>query len=126
MNGQDLLSAGFFGVVTAWLSQSFTVKWSETAHTGSVTTLASNDKMVLTGGIDGEVQMMNLGTGARIDHAFTKVETIWKVAFTPDRAVVCGREDGVATVWMVPFPEVLRLVKARAFEPLENNFMKNT
>jgi hypothetical protein len=55
--------------------------------------------------MDGEVRMMVLETGARVDHAFKKAESIWKVCLTTDRAVVCGRGDGFATLWMVPLPE---------------------
>jgi F-box and WD-40 domain protein CDC4 len=101
-NGQGLFSAGFDGVITSWSEENLTRIWSKSAHTGSVTTLGYNRQMVITGGIDGEIKVLNFESGVSRDHAFKRVESIWKLAVSSDRVVIVGREQGISTLWTVP------------------------
>jgi WD40 repeat protein len=93
-----VISAGFDGVVAAWSDSDIAKKWSEHVHTGSVTTLSAKGNKILTGGVDGEVRLLHK-SGKSIAHGLKKVESIWKVAFISDRAIVCGRESGMTTLW---------------------------
>jgi F-box and WD-40 domain protein CDC4 len=67
------------------------------AHDNSVTCLQFDQRFILSGGNDGRAKVWDMQTGRFLRELTRPCESVWRVTFKDDRAVVlCQRNGGTA------------------------------
>lgn len=71
------------------------------AHDNSVISLQFDDTRIVSGGSDGRVKVWDIKTGVLVRELGPPSTSIWRVAFTPEHAVILAnrREHTVMEVW---------------------------
>jgi WD40 repeat protein/tetratricopeptide (TPR) repeat protein len=74
------------------------------AHTGGATSavFSADGKFVLSGGLDGKLQLWDADTGKHVRQVAERQGRIWSVALSPDgRRALSGDQDGNVRLWDV-------------------------
>lgn len=85
------------------------------AHDNSVTGLQFDQRFILSGGNDGRAKVWDMQTGRFLRELTIASESVWRVAFKEDRAVVlCQREGGMSSLEFISFrPEDQKVKSTR-------------
>jgi F-box and WD-40 domain protein CDC4 len=77
------------------------------AHDNSVTSLQFDSSRIVSGGSDGRVKVWSLQTGQLLRELSTPAESVWRVAFEDEKAVILANRSGrtVMEVWTFSPPE---------------------
>ncbi|KAA8650727.1 F-box/WD repeat-containing protein [Aspergillus tanneri] len=108
MLGDTLVTGGSDGSVRVWSLTKNGPIHRLAAHDNSVTSLQFDCSRIVSGGSDGRVKVWSLQTGQLLRELSTPAETVWRVAFEEEKAVIMASRSGrtVMEVWnFSPPPE---------------------
>jgi len=114
MRGNTLVTGGSDGSVRVWDLEKLRCTTRMAAHDNSVTSLQFDDKIIVTGGSDGYVkvcpktsftynQIWDLKTGTYIRDMTTPADSVWRVGFSEERAVVMSSRSGHTSMEVFSF-----------------------
>ncbi|KAL4867688.1 hypothetical protein BDV12DRAFT_170905 [Aspergillus spectabilis] len=108
MSGDTLVTGGSDGSVRVWSLTRMAPIHRLAAHDNSVTSLQFDGSRIVSGGSDGRVKIWSLQTGQLLRELSTPSETVWRVTFEEEKAVIMASRSGrtVMEVWSFsPPPE---------------------
>ncbi|PTU19462.1 hypothetical protein P175DRAFT_0302562 [Aspergillus ochraceoroseus IBT 24754] len=108
MSGDTLVTGGSDGSVRVWSLTKMAPIHRLAAHDNSVTSLQFDGTRIVSGGSDGRVKVWSLQTGQLLRELSTPWETVWRVTFEEEKAVIMASRAGrtVMEVWTFsPPPE---------------------
>jgi F-box and WD-40 domain protein CDC4 len=109
--GDKLVSASADGVVRIWSMDDYTELHCIRVHEYAVVSLACDGTRILTGGADGAVKIWEIETGKPVREFVSRMNAIWKVGFTDDKAVAAYSKDGHALMEVSGVPLGMRFPK---------------
>lgn len=68
------------------------------AHDNSITSLQFDDNRIVSGGSDGRVKTWDLKTGQQVRELSQPADTIWRIAFEAEKAVILATRAGKTTM----------------------------
>ncbi|PLB47871.1 WD40 repeat-like protein [Aspergillus steynii IBT 23096] len=94
MLGDTLVTGGSDGSVRVWSLTKNGPIHRLAAHDNSVTSLQFDHSRIVSGGSDGRVKVWSLETGQLLRELSTPAETVWRVAFEEEKAVIMASRSG--------------------------------
>ena len=115
MRGNVLVTGGSDGSVRVWDLEKLRCVMRMAAHDNSVTSLQFDDKIIVTGGSDGYVkvhfppqtrsnnEIWDLRTGVYVRDMTAPADSVWRVGFSEERAVVMSSRSGHTSMEVFSF-----------------------
>ncbi|EGD99979.1 F-box and WD repeat-containing protein [Trichophyton tonsurans CBS 112818] len=107
LRGDTLVTGGSDGSIRVWSLERMTPIHRLAAHDNSITSLQFDDNRIVSGGSDGRVKTWDLKTGQQVRELSQPADTIWRIAFEAEKAVILATRAGKTTmeVWSFSPPD---------------------
>ncbi|KAM5470367.1 hypothetical protein MferCBS49748_002540 [Microsporum ferrugineum] len=98
LRGDTLVTGGSDGSIRVWSLERMTPIHRLAAHDNSITSLQFDDNRIVSGGSDGRVKTWDLKTGQQVRELSQPADTIWRIAFEAEKAVILATRAGKTTM----------------------------
>ncbi|KAM5432156.1 hypothetical protein McanCB49686_006428 [Microsporum canis] len=101
LRGDTLVTGGSDGSIRVWSLERMTPIHRLAAHDNSITSLQFDDNRIVSGGSDGRVKTWDLKTGQQVRELSQPADTIWRIAFEAEKAVILATRAGKTTMEVI-------------------------